>query len=98
MNEFEQGIARVNLGMTYYEVIPCDKVLREDGNYFGGKGEDVGYAVRNKETGIIEHTTTVLPSAIFQADYFDKALTSLFNPDELEALDTSPTDSDVLVN
>ena len=48
-------------------------ILGEDGKY-SNRG---GYAVINKETGVVEHTTTVLPQALFQADAFLGALGSL---------------------
>ena len=48
-------------------------ILGEDGKY----SDRPGYAVINKETGVVEHTTTVLPQALFQADAFLGALGSL---------------------
>ena len=48
-------------------------ILGEDGKY----SDRPGYAVINRETGVIEHTTTVLPQALFQADAFLGALGSL---------------------
>ena len=61
-----------------YEVIECANVIGEDGQYGA-----VGYAVRNKETGVLEHTTMVLPQALFQADAFEGALGQL-NEEEPE--------------
>jgi len=66
-----------------YRVTLCDNVIGEDGKY-GAKG----YAVYNKETGVREHTTMVLPQALFQADAFEGALGQLNEeePEEPEAL------------
>ena len=52
-----------------YTVVLHDNVLGEDGKYGAH-----GYAVINKETAVIEHTTMVLPQALFQADAFQGAL------------------------
>ena len=55
-----------------YVVVDEDNALGEDGKY-GKKG----YAVINIETGITEHTTMMLPGAIFQAQHFNDTLESL---------------------
>ncbi len=55
-----------------YTVQIIEDALGEDGHY--GR---LGYAVINKETGVAEHTTTVLPQALFQADAFMGALGQL---------------------
>ncbi len=55
-----------------YTVVGTNDALGEDGNY-GRRG----YAVVNKDTGIVEHTTIVLPQALFQADAFMGALGQL---------------------
>ena len=55
-----------------YKVVLYDGALGEDGKY----GRD-GYAVVNLETNVIEHSTTVLPQALFQADAFHGALGNL---------------------
>lgn len=52
-----------------YGVYTTDNALGEDGQY----GRE-GYAVINKETNVIEHTTIVLPQALFQADALMGAL------------------------
>jgi hypothetical protein len=79
-----QKLIEINSKLDYYVVEPCSKVLGEDGQYIVGRGEEVvGYAVKNAETGVVEATTLMLPTAIFQADYLDKALTSLFEKDAL---------------
>ena len=63
-----------------YFVQKATDALGEDGNY----GRE-GYAVVNKVTGVVEHTTTVLPQALFQADAFMGALTSMDDPDGEDA-------------
>jgi len=55
-----------------YKVVIIDDALGEDGQY--GR---MGYAVVNIETGVVEHTTTALPQALFQADAFQGALGQL---------------------
>lgn len=55
-----------------YEVVAYDNCLGEDGKY-----GQLGYAVINKDTTIIEHTTMMFPGAIFQAQHFNDTLKSL---------------------
>ena len=55
-----------------YKVELTERALGEDGNY-----GVLGYAVINKENNVIEHTTMVLPQALFQADAFMGALGQL---------------------
>ncbi len=55
-----------------YKVIQTEDALGEDGKY--GRP---GYAVVHKNTGVIEHTTTVMPQALFQADAFEGAMGQL---------------------
>ena len=62
-----------------YQVVLMDKVLGEDGRY-----GPPGYAILNKETGVVEHTTMVLPQAIFQADAFMGALGQLNSANDAE--------------
>jgi hypothetical protein len=62
-----------------YEVILSEDetvVLGEDGQYHAFPG----YAVRNKETQVVEHTTMMLPGAIFQCQHFNDTLVSLTTP------------------
>ena len=61
-----------------FAVVQTDDAIGEDGQY-GRKG----YAVVNKDTGIEEHTTTVLAQAMFQADAFEGALGQLADADDL---------------
>jgi len=78
-----------------YYVRRTPDALGEDGKY--GR---FGYAVINKETEVIEHTTTVLPQALFQADAFQGALGSLRsqggNGQNDEAIDVDSADILVL--
>ncbi len=71
-----------------YRVVFTTNALGEDGKY----GAD-GYAVINKVTEVIEHTTMVLPQALFQADAFMGALGQLSAEPEAEVLGAS---SDVI--
>ena len=63
-------------------------VIGEDGKYGTAAA---GYVVINKETGVIEHSTVMLPGAIFQCQHFNDTLISLLaDPEEaidIEALD-----------
>ena len=68
-----------------YKVIVIDDALGEDGKYGAP-----GYAVVNLETNIYEHTTTVLPQALFQADAFMGALSNLTSTEEADILGNSP--------
>lgn len=72
-----------------YTVVVIDDAIGEDGKY--GRA---GYAVVNKETGIKEHTTTVLPQALFQADAFMGALGQINDStdDELAIIEGTPAD------
>ena len=62
-------------------------IIAEDGKY----GNRPGYVVVNKETGVVEHSTVMLPGAIFQCQHFNDTLISLLaDPSEdidIEALD-----------
>ena len=80
-----------------YEVRLADGelVIGEDGNYT----ERQGYVVINKETGIVEHTTIMLPGAIFQCQHFNDTLVSLLSP-PVDTTDLSEMDvtDDVVPN
>lgn len=67
------GNTEVIYAAKYYEVIPYDNCMGED-NKLG----HAGYAVRNKERGTIEHTSIMLPSALYQCDHFDGAVKAFF--------------------
>ncbi len=61
-----------------------DQVIGEDGKY----GTIDGYLVVNKETKVIEHSTVMLPGAIFQCQHFNDTLISLLAPpDEADIVD-----------
>lgn len=89
-----ENIPQVYFSTDKYEVIECDDVLGEDGKY-----GQLGYAVRNKETAVTEHTTMMLPGAIFQCQHFTDTLKSLLAEDtapELAAVeDIVPADADL---
>lgn len=75
-----------------YEVVLTGDALGEDGKY----GRD-GYAVVNLTTGVVEHTTTVLPQALFQADAFQGALGQLSEAQD-DAGDITADDADIIIN
>ena len=70
-----------------YFVTECKDVLGEDGKY--GK---TGYAVVNEETGVIEHTTMMLPGAIFQCQHFNDTLKGLLETPEDNVVELSAID------
>ena len=92
MNEI---LTRVNEGLKYYEVQYWDRegVVCEDGEI----RVRPGYHVVNTVTKVHEHTTTLLPGAIFQAQHLDATLDGLLNPQETYALEEMPMD-DVVAN
>lgn len=76
---------KVNEGLLHYtvEYVGGDDhvpIICEDGEY----RVRAGYAVCNKHTGVREHTTTLLPGAIFQSQHLDATLEGLLNPQEVE--------------
>ncbi len=79
-----------------YEVVEAENVLGEDGKY----GTRIGYAVRNLETGIVEHTTMMLPGAIFQCQHFNDTLKGLLETpdDNVVSLEAIPMPDDVIPN
>ena len=74
-------VTKVLFDTDKYEVRESDgvSIVGEDGKY---TTTHKGYVVVNKETGVIEHSTTMLPGAIFQAQHFNDTLTSLLSPPE----------------
>ena len=77
---FQSKMEDLNARLKYYEVVEAYRVLAEDGKYKESVNEHQGYAIVNKATGIIEHTTMVLPGAIFQAESLDSMLGGLLEP------------------
>lgn len=81
---------------THYKVIPFANAMGEK-----GEPDSNGYAVVNKDTGVIEHTTIMLPGAIYQAQGFSDSLDALLKTDgaplQLSLVDM-PTDEDVVPN
>jgi hypothetical protein len=96
MSNFVKTLEKYNSGLKYYVVVPADKVISEDGKYTVGDtpGQMIGYAVENKETGVVEHTSVCLPAVMFQANHFDDMLTSLLDgtPPMLSVVDSAPED------
>ena len=58
-------------------------VIGEDGKY----GTGGGYVVVNRDSNIIEHSTIMLPGAIFQCQHFNDTLVSLLNPPTEDEID-----------
>jgi hypothetical protein len=74
-------LTKANNELKYYEirmikVVDGVPIMCEDGEY----RKRNGYSVYNKETDTHEHTTTLLPGAIFQAQHLDATLDGLLNP------------------
>ena len=75
-----------------YQVELADgrSIIGEDGKYTQSHG---GYVVVNKETGVTEHSTTMLPGAIFQCQHFNDTLVDLLRPaDEAEVVNLQSVD------
>ena len=90
---------KINEKLEYYSVELVSKAIGEDNRYLVGKGEEVvGYGVVNKDNGMVEYTTTILPTALFQADYMDKALKSLMTDEPAPEIEAEVASDDVLIN
>lgn len=88
----------LNEELKYYVIELSEFAIGEDGNYLRGSGDNLaGYAVRNKESGVVEHTSMLLPAIIFQAEHLDSMLDSLLNKEDTPTLESLPVD-DVLPN
>ena len=64
------------------------QIIAEDGKY----GERAGYVVVNKETGVVEHSTVMLPGAIFQCQHFNDTLVSLLAAPTEDGVDITSMD------
>ena len=91
MTQISELFEAINKGLKYYEIVMVDNALQEDGKTTGD-----GYACVNKVTTIVEHTSTILPGVLFQAQHFDNTLVSLTD-EEPAAEGSSPMD-DVVLN
>lgn len=75
-----------------YKVEQADgrSIIGEDGKYTTTHD---GYVVINKETEVIEHSTTMLPGAIFQCQHFNDTLVDLLKPaDEADVVNLQSVD------
>ena len=79
----EELFERINAGLTYYSILETNYAMGEDGKYVSEESNMVGYAVVNKLTNVVEHTSTILPGVLFQAQHFDNTLASL-TADEMD--------------
>jgi len=87
----------INKDLKFYEVLPSCTVIGEEGKLIEGD-EVIGYQVCNLVTGVVEHTSTILPGALFQAQHFDNTLRSLTDtPEDAVEGETAPQD-DVVLN
>ena len=59
-----------------------ESIIGEDGKHTLTHG---GYVVVNKETDVIEHSSTMLPGAIFQCQHFNDTLVSLLSKEDEDA-------------
>lgn len=83
--KLKQILTKVNSDLKYYEVVALQgshnvPIMCEDGEYRVRNG----YAVYNKVSDTYEHTTTLLPGAIFQSQHLDATLDGLLNPESVE--------------
>ena len=89
---------KINERMEYYVIERTPRAMGEDNEYAVNRdGVAVGYAIVNKEYNQVEYTTMILPTAIFQAEYLDKALKSLLNDEPVPEIQDVAAD-DVLIN
>jgi hypothetical protein len=96
--EFLDLITAINKDLTIYVIEPTTLAIGEEGKYVDGKGSTVGYAVVNTITGVIEHTSVILPGVIYQAQHFDNMLRSMLSKGkEPTTLEEAPVD-DVVFN
>lgn len=92
--------AKINDGMKYYDIEPTtgaanEPIIHEDGDYHCRPG----YRVVNRQTGVVEHTSVLLPSVIFQAQHLDTMLGELLDPRPLQqSLSNMVVDEDVVAN
>lgn len=85
-NNLEAALENINSELEYYRIGATGDAVGED-----GKKGSAGYSVTNKETDVVEHTTTILPGAIFQARHLDDMLASL-----VQAADPEKNDDGVV--
>lgn len=97
----EEVLTSVNADLKYYEVITIGDqdntpIICEDGEY----RVRAGYGVRNLLTGVVEHTTTLLPGAIFQSQHLSATLDGLLNPVPAQglALEDMPVEDVTVAN
>ena len=76
LNELLNG---VNKSLKFYEVVLVDKALGEEGKYV--EGDPAGYGLLNKITGVMEHTSIMLPGVMWQATHFETTLKSMLAED-----------------
>ena len=87
----------INKDLKFYEILPSCSVIGEEGKLIEGD-EVIGYQVCNRVTGVVEHTSTILPGALFQAQHFDNTLRSLTDtPEDAGETEAGP-DDDVVLN
>lgn len=89
---------KINADLTYYEIATASRAIGEEGKYVSFEDVPAGYSITNKLTGVIEHTSTILPGVIFQAQHFDNTLKSFLQTDEKPAAETSEPTDDVILN
>ena len=84
-------LQKVNDKLKHYVIEETTRAMTECGEYLNGRdGALIGYAVVNKANKIVEYTTMILPTAIFQADYMDKALESILTEEVDEDITQLP--------
>ena len=92
MKTVSELLNKANSELTFYEIVLTQRALGEDGVYV--EGDNAGYGLLNKVTGVMEHTSTILPGVMWQATHFESTLTSLLEADE--KADLSVAEGDVV--
>lgn len=92
----------MNKGKVVYDTKHYEVRTSGDWNVIDEAGvysERGGYVVVNKDTEIVEHTTMIMPQAIYQAQGFSDSLDALLSPSAQPAqleLVNFPIDEDVV--
>lgn len=85
----------VNKEFMFYSIVPSFIAVSSAGVESVAENP-VGYDVLNVITGIVEHSTPILPGAIYQAHHFDSTLKGFL--EITPVLVKLETDSDVILN
>lgn len=92
----EELFIKINENFELYRIEPATKAMGEDGKYVDGGDTMIGYALVNATTGVVEHTSTILPAVIFQAEHCEQMLKSLLEKPAGVEESLGATDADII--